>query len=65
MAETSRLDNPFKPGVPYKAPEVSASTIIKLWNGGEHANAKAMASLHEPNDKDMKAIRAACPGWDD
>lgn len=61
-----RLDNPYTPGVAFEpAPKPSATTVIKLWSGGEHANAKALFGTLKLSKADAELVATSCLGWDD
>lgn len=64
---TDHLPNPYIPGDKLNPdlPKRTASTVIKLWNGGEHTNAKALAATLKLKADDIAAITEACPGWND
>lgn len=61
---TPRLDNAYlATGQQPKAK--GAHTVIRLWSGGAHTEAKALAVSLKLSAKDTEAVVAACPGWND
>lgn len=60
----TRLDNPFL--VTGEQPKTKGPhTVIRLWSGGAHIEAKALAATLKLSAKDTEAIVDACPGWND
>lgn len=57
-----RLDNPYLPKAE-KPDSKGAHSVIRLWSGGAHTEAKALAASLKLTAKDTEAIAAACPGW--
>jgi len=62
---TDHLPNPYIPGdkLNPKPAKRTASSVIKLWAGGEHRNAKALAASLKLSAADLALVAASCPGW--
>lgn len=60
----TRLDNPYLVTGAQSSTK-GKHTVIRLWSGGSHTEAKALAASLKLSAKDTEAVVAACPGWND